>query len=219
MTVKGIEVAGTIYDNEDETARTTATEADSTARTASQTATQASETATTASQTATTASQTATQADAKATTNATAISELQSDVEALDSEVLKKSDLTSTVTQGSTAPITSGGVFSANVDKVSFLQGSGSSLSDAFDNAKIAKTPTDIYGVCGHIVNSLIKGSGAANNTVTLHNYSAGGPAFAIILQKQNTDYGSALIFNYATDSIYEFRYTGGDKFHIKRFN
>lgn len=57
MTVKGIEVAGTIYDNEDETARSTATEAASTARTASQTATQASETATTASQTATEASQ------------------------------------------------------------------------------------------------------------------------------------------------------------------
>lgn len=126
MTVKGIEVAGTIYDNEDETARTTATEAASTARTASETATQASETATTASQTAATASQTATQADAKATINATAISELQSDVETLNSEVLKKSDLTSTVTQGSTAPITSGGVFSAIDSKLNTLKGSTS---------------------------------------------------------------------------------------------
>lgn len=127
MTVKGIEVAGVIYDNEDETARSTATEAASTARTASQTATQASETASTASQTATQASQTATQADTKATTNATAISELQSDVETLDSEVLKKSDLTSTVTQGSTAPITSGGVFSAINPKLNTLNGRTSS--------------------------------------------------------------------------------------------
>lgn len=57
MTVKGIEVSGTIYDNEDETARDTATQASQTATTASQTATQASETATQASQTATEASQ------------------------------------------------------------------------------------------------------------------------------------------------------------------
>lgn len=57
MTVKGIEVAGIIYDNEDETARTTATEASQTATTASQTASTASQTATQASQTATEASQ------------------------------------------------------------------------------------------------------------------------------------------------------------------
>lgn len=40
MTVKGIEVAGIIYDNEDETARTTATEANQTATQASQSVTQ-----------------------------------------------------------------------------------------------------------------------------------------------------------------------------------
>ena len=112
MTVKGIEVAGTIYDNEDETARSTATEADSTARAASQTATQASETATTASQTATQASETATQANGKATENAEAISQLQSDVETLDSKTVKKSDVTSSVAKGNTNPISSGGVFS-----------------------------------------------------------------------------------------------------------
>jgi len=57
MTVKGIEVSGTIYDNEDETARNAATEATQTATQASQTATEAGQTAEEANQTATQASQ------------------------------------------------------------------------------------------------------------------------------------------------------------------
>lgn len=57
--VNGIEVSGTTYNIEDETARNTATQASQTATTANQTATTASQTATQAEQTATTASQTA----------------------------------------------------------------------------------------------------------------------------------------------------------------
>lgn len=218
MTFKGIEVTGTIYDNEDETARSTATEAASTARTASQTATTASETATQASTTATTASQTATEADVKATENATAISELQSDVETLDSATVKKTDVTSSVTEGSTAPVTSGGVYNALASKVNVVGGSGSSLSDAFDAAGLPKLSTDIYGICNYIVTNLIKSSAIANESVTLHSHDTTGYAFAIILQKLSVNYGSALIFTYGKSEIYVLRFTGGNNYNIQQF-
>lgn len=214
--IHGIEVSGETYDLEDTTARTTATSASSTATSASNLATTANANANTASQLATTAQATATEADEKATENATAISELQSDMETLDSTVVKKSDITSSVTSDNTNPVSSGGVYNAIVNKLSFKKGSGTSLSDAFDNAGIAKQPTDIYGICNHIATTLIKGSSVPDNTVTLHSYTAGGPAFAIILQKLSTDYGAAIIFNYGVDDIYEFRLTGGNNYHIK---
>ncbi len=125
--------------------------------------------------------------------------------------------VTDAVTNGDLNPVTSNAVFDELVNKVSVYKGSGSSLSAAFDAAGIPKTSNDIYGVCNHVVNDLIKGSGATANTVTLHNYTAGGPAFAIILQKQSTEYGAAFMFYYGQPAIYELRYTNGD-YHIQRF-
>ena len=110
--IRGIELASEIYSLEDTSARNTATAASQAATQAGQTATQASQTASAASQTASAASQTATQADGKADANATAISELQNDVETLDDTTVKKSDVTSSVAEGNTNPISSGGIFS-----------------------------------------------------------------------------------------------------------
>ena len=95
MTVKGIEVSGTIYDNEDETARNTATEAVQTATQASQTATQASQTATQASQTATQASQsvdTLSQTVANHTQQITSLTRIKAD--RINIELQADSDLT-----------------------------------------------------------------------------------------------------------------------------
>lgn len=150
--IRGIELASEVYDLEDTSARDTATTASQTATQAGQTATQASQTATQASQTATQAGQTATQANEKATENAEAISELKSDVETLDGEVLKKSDLTSAVTEGSTAPITSGGVFR----KISYFSAKVLVSGEAFTMLS--------YGVVN--LEGFIQGRGAVKATL-----------------------------------------------------
>lgn len=135
------------------------------------------------------------------------------------SQLIAKSDLTSSVTSGSTAPITSGGVFNALANKLTVKKGTGSSLSAAFDAVGVPKDAQYVYGVCTHIVNDLIKKDNqVARNTITLHNYTAGGPAYAIILQKQSATIGSALIFCYGIPEIYTLRYLN-ESYHFTVFS
>ena len=95
----------------------------------------------------TSARTTATQADTKATNNATAISAVQDDIETLNSEVLKESDLTSEVTQGSSAPLTSGGAFAAIASKLNTLKGNTSASTGA--TVTFAVPSSDFFIVVG----------------------------------------------------------------------
>lgn len=119
------------------------------------------------------------------------------------------------VQDGNMNPVTSNAVYDDLQDKLKVAIGDGNTLAEAFDDARISKNPADIFGICDYIAETLIKTSVVANSTVTLHNYTVGGPAFAIILQKLNTDYGAAIIFNYGSNYQFLFRYTNGS-YHIQ---
>ena len=114
MTVKGIEVSGTIYNIEDENAQNTATEAYSIARTANQAATTANQTATEASQAATTANQTATEASQTATTASQTASENSIRITAIESVIPSSASSTNKLTTESDTLIKSNGNSSGN---------------------------------------------------------------------------------------------------------
>ena len=120
------------------------------------------------------------------------------------------------VEDGNMNPVTSNGVFDYVQTKLNFKRGSGSTLADAFDDAGIPKDSNDIYGICNYIVENLIKTSAVADNSITLHQDGVGGPTFAYVLQKLNTSYSSAFIFNYGSTNMYLFRFTSGHDYHIQ---
>lgn len=119
------------------------------------------------------------------------------------------------VQDGNMNPVTSNAVYDNLQIRPKVTRGSGYTLAEAFDNAHIQKNPVDIFGICDYVAETLIKTSAVADNTVTLHNHAVGGPAFAIILQKLNTNYGAAIIFNYGSDYQFLFRYTN-NSYHIQ---